>query len=171
MRFSEDASRFMACILTASLIAFTSISTLAAPFEPMITAQPGAVPSKAIPWRGQEAPSAMTQMPLILPLFIADRGFTSTLTIVNMTALSTYADVVISGADGSEITRKRVEFQPHSPQRLDISTHLLSAISPATAGSIAVMQDPELGGMAIAAQLSMTYTGSAEGSVSIPAEK
>jgi hypothetical protein len=102
------------------------------------------------------------QMPLTVPLFIVDQNFTSTLILVNITGLATYADVILSGLDGTEITRQRVQFTPHSQQAVDVYTLLLSAVSPATTGSIMVIQDPDLGGMAIATQLSLTYNGSLE---------
>jgi hypothetical protein len=102
----------------------------------------------------------MMNMPLVAPLFIADRHFSSTLVLVNPIFKPTFADVVLRGLDGKEIARQRVEFLAVSQQRVDIGDLLLKAGSRATTGSITVMQSPDLKAPAILAQLTMTYSGS-----------
>src|SRR6266487_601888 len=102
------------------------------------------------------------QMPLVLPLFIQDRNFSSVLVLVNASGLSTYANVVVTGLDGREIKRERVNFSPHSQRRLEIYDLLQSAVSAATTGRITVVQSPDLKGMSIGAQLSMTYQASSD---------
>lgn len=104
----------------------------------------------------------MMRMPLVLPLFVQDQHFTSTLVLVNGSVESTYADVVLTGPDGSEINHRRVEFSPHSQRRVEVTELLQGAASPATMGRITIAQSPHLKGLAIAAQLSMTYEGSSQ---------
>jgi hypothetical protein len=110
--------------------------------------------------RGQMPP--MMHMPVIAPLFIQNRDFTSTLVLVNDSILTTYADVTLQALDGREITTKRVQFPPHSQQRVEIGELLASVVSRASTGRITVMQSPDLKGMPIAAQLSLTYRASDE---------
>jgi hypothetical protein len=102
------------------------------------------------------------QMPLIVPLFLEDNQFTSTLTLVNNSTATTYADVTLRGLDGNTIASKRVDFTPHSQRRVDIINLLDKKGSSAIAGSILVMQSPALAGPSILAVLSMTYLGSAD---------
>ena len=104
----------------------------------------------------------MGPMPVIAPLFIQDNDFASTLNLVNDLSISTYADVILTGLNGKEITRRRVEFAPHSQRQLEISSLLLSAVSPATTGRIAVMQSPDLQHITMNSQLSITYSGAKE---------
>src|SRR5216684_790076 len=108
------------------------------------------------------APKAgpMMRMPLVLPLFLQDQQFTSTIVLVNGSAESTYADVTLTGLDGKEINHRRVEFTPHSQRVLEVKDLLREVASPAVMGRTTITQSPDLKGMAIAAQLSMTYLGS-----------
>ena len=101
-------------------------------------------------------------MPTVAPLFLEDAHFRSTLVLVNAAALSTYADVTLTALNGDQIVKQRVQFTPHSQVRVDIGALLASAASVASAGSISVMQSPDLEGMVILAQLSITYQGSGE---------
>lgn len=102
----------------------------------------------------------MMKMPLVVPLFIEDQHFSSTLVLVNQIFRSTFADVVLRGLDGREIARQRVEFPALSQQRVEIGELLLRAGSRATTGSITIMQSPDLKAPVILAQLTMTYSGS-----------
>jgi hypothetical protein len=101
----------------------------------------------------------MMQMPVVAPLFIQNQDFRSTLILVNGSNVSTYADVVLTGLDGSQIASQRVQFSPHSQRRLEGDTLLQSAVSSGTTGRITVMQSPELKGMSINSQLAITYLG------------
>lgn len=98
-------------------------------------------------------------MPNVIPLFLQDRQFTSTLVLVNASAVSTYADVSLTARDGTHITTRRVQFTPHSQRTVDIGAALASAASTATSGSISIMVSPGVQPSSIAAQLSMTYSG------------
>ena len=48
---------------------------------------------------------AMMQMPMVAPLFIEDGDFTSTLVLVNSSAVPTYADVTVRALDGKTVGR------------------------------------------------------------------
>jgi hypothetical protein len=101
------------------------------------------------------------QMPLVAPLFIEDGDFTSTLVLVNGAAAQTYADVTVRALDGKTVATRRVHFEPHSQQQVDIRALLDSAgASSTTNGSITVLQSPALSGIAISAALSMTRLSS-----------
>src|SRR5882762_6630275 len=160
------ATILMACISVISLIPFT-FDSAAAPFElvskPLNHVPPsGLFPSKGFPGSPQQSSSPMMQMPMVFPLFLQNQDFSSTLVLTNALASSTYADVILKATNGIEITRQRVEFTAHSQRMVDIQSLLMSAVSPATTGSIDVMQQsPELDGtMAILGQLSLTYHAS-----------
>jgi len=101
----------------------------------------------------------MMQMPMVIPLFIQNQDFSSTLVLTNSADQSTYADVILMGTDGREITRRRVEFTAHSQRNIDIAPLLQSVLSGSTTGSISIMQSPELLGAVILGQLSMTHRG------------
>src|SRR5260370_32105823 len=102
----------------------------------------------------------MMQMPLVLPLFLQDEQFASTIVLVNGSAESRYADVALTGLDGKEINHRRVKFAPHSQRAVEVRHLLQEVASPAVMGRITIMQSPDLKGMASAAQLSITYQGS-----------
>src|SRR5712692_12014978 len=100
----------------------------------------------------------MNMMPMVAPLFIQNSQFTSTLVMVNGSNLITFADAILTGLDGREITRQQVQFTPHSQRLLDIGGLLAAASSGATSGKITVMQSPDLRGSSILAQLVLTYS-------------
>jgi hypothetical protein len=104
----------------------------------------------------------MTQMPLVLPLFIQDRQFTSTLVMVNGSNEVTAADVTLTALNGREIKTERVDFAPHSQRRIEIYSLLQAAVSPDTSGRITIMPSSGVKNMAVLAQLSLTYLGSRE---------
>src|SRR5258705_241076 len=91
-----------------------------------------------------------------------NRSFATVLMACLSLISPTYEDIILKPTNGIEITRQRVEFTSHSQRTVDIQSLLISAVSPATTGSIDVMQQsPELDGtMAILGQLSMTYRAS-----------
>src|SRR6516164_4555952 len=68
--------------------------------------------------------SATMQMPAVVPLFIADGNFASTLVLVNGSSVQTYADVTVRSLDGKTVATKRVQFQPDSQQQLNLRTLL-----------------------------------------------
>jgi hypothetical protein len=63
---------------------------------------------------------------------------------------------------GQEITAYRVQFAPRSRRLVEIHDLLASAASRETTGRVIVRQSPELRGMPIAAQLSLTYLNALE---------
>lgn len=128
-------------------------------FVPFLLAADAATPRAQKP--SANSTSAMTQMPAVIPLFIADGDFTSTLVLVNGSAVQTYADVTVRALNGSTVATKRVQFQPDTQQQVDIRALLDSAgASGTTTGSITVLQSPALSGVVITAVLSMTRLSS-----------
>lgn len=106
--------------------------------------------------------SATMQMPLVAPIFIEDDDFTSMLVMVNSSSVNTFADVVLTGMDGGEIARKRVQFTSHSQRHIEISALLHETSSSATTGRVEILQSPALKGMSVLAQLLLTYQGSSK---------
>jgi len=147
------ATILMACISLISLVPFV-FDSAAAPFPSASKPPNHALPSGAF--------SPMMQMPMVFPLFLQNQDFSSTLVLTSALLDHTYADVILKTTTGTEITRQRVEFTGHSQRTIDVQSLLMSAVSPATTGSITVMQQsPELDGtMAILGQLSLTYHAS-----------
>lgn len=131
-------------------IAVLAIVALTVP--PLATGESRHAPSSQTPGAG-----TATSMPLVIPLFIASQEFASTLVLVNGSAITTYADVVLRDLDGSAIVQRRVVFSPHSQQRLDLGELLGSVAARGEAGSILVMPSSELRGPAIVGSLLMTY--------------
>ena len=119
----------------------------------------GASPANSGPSTQASTTEPMPSMPLVVPLFIQDRHFTSTLVMVNGISSSSFVDFVLRDLGGTEIVHKRILFAPHSQQRVEIAALLLAAHSGATAGSITITQDPANESMVLA-QLTITYLGS-----------
>ena len=159
------ATILMACISVMSLILFT-FNSVAAPFEPVSKPanrvfSTALLTPKGFPGSSQEGPSPMMQMPMVFPLFLQNQDFSSALVLTNAANQSTYADVILKATNGTVITRQRVEFTAHSQRTVEVQTLLMSAVSPATTGSITVMQSPEFDGtMVILGQLLMTNRAS-----------
>jgi hypothetical protein len=154
------ATILMAGLSLFSLIPFT-FNSAAAPLEPASkppnhVSPPGLLAPKGLPTRTQEGSPTM-QMPMVFPLFLQNEDFSSALVLTNAANQSTYADVILKTTNGTEITHQRVEFTAHSQSSVNLQSLLMSAVSPATTGSIIVMQSPEFDGtMVILGQLSIT---------------
>lgn len=117
-------------------------------------------PAKPLPGVVPTAP--MMQMPLAIPLFLVGNQFASTLILVNDSTATTYADVTLRGVDGQVLVSKRVNFTANSQRRLDLASLFGRTSSATTAGSVLIMQSPQLMGPSIAATLAMTFQGSAD---------
>jgi hypothetical protein len=98
-------------------------------------------------------PAEMMRMPWVAPLFVEDQDFTSTLVLVNSTAVNGTAEVTLRDVRGAIITTQNVRVQARSDLRLPIEPLLRRAHAADTNGSITVM--PTSGN--VAAQLSLTY--------------
>lgn len=112
--------------------------------------------------RSAQSPGAagMAMNP-VLPLFVTGPNFTSSLVMVNVTQVPTYADVILTDPNGKQITQERVQLPPRSQETADIAALLNSVSSTASIGRITVAQEQTFSGM-IGAQLLLTYNGSAE---------
>jgi hypothetical protein len=98
-------------------------------------------------------PAEMMRMPWVAPLFVEDQDFTSTLVLVNSTAVNGPAEVTLRDVRGAIITTQNVLVQARSDLRLPIEPLLRRAHAASINGSITVM--PTSGN--VAAQLSLTY--------------
>jgi hypothetical protein len=157
------ATILTACISAMGLIPFT-LDSAATPFEsvskpPNQVLSLGSFAPKGSLNGPQEVTSPLMAMPLVVPLFIQNEDFSSTLVLTNSADQSTYADVILTGTNGREITRRRVEFTAHSQRDIEIEPLLQSVLSGSTTGSISVIQSPDLRGAVVLGQLSMTYRG------------
>ena len=97
---------------------------------------------------------------LVAPLFLQDEQFSSTLSFVNASNVNTYATVTLRSLSGQTIFQKMVPLPGSSPVQIAVQQILEEANSPETRGSILVEQSPDLKGLAVLAQLSITYNGS-----------
>ncbi|MGB8474090.1 MAG: hypothetical protein WCE61_08410, partial [Candidatus Acidiferrum sp.] len=102
----------------------------------------------------------MMAMPLVAPLFLEDSQFSSTLSLVNVSNLNTYATVTVRSLSGQSILQKQFPLPPSSATVIGMQQLLQEANSTETRGSFVVEQSPELKGMVVLAQLSLTYQGS-----------
>jgi hypothetical protein len=155
----------MACIAVFSLL-LSNMDSAAARLDPT-SPPPNASRGPLLratgnrPSKPAQMPSQTMMMPMMFPLFLQNQDFSSTLVLTNAANQNTYADVVLTGTDGKQITQQTVQFTAHSQRTVDIQSLLMSAVSPATTGSITVMQDPQFEStMVILGQLSMTYHAS-----------
>ncbi len=164
MRSTQKSSLLAKATSIFATYAMT-LSALSAPAREGPTSSPRSHFATNTPVRARQNLSSnsspMMQMPMVFPLFIESQDFTSTLVLTNAADKSTYADVVVTAANGREITTHRVEFTPHSQREVEILSLLSSVVSPATMGSVTVIQSHEFdGSMVILGQLSLTYHAS-----------
>jgi hypothetical protein len=97
---------------------------------------------------------------LVAPLFLQDEQFSSTISLVNASNVNTYATITLRSLSGQTILQKKVPLAGSSPGQVEVQQLLLEADSRETRGSIVVEESPDLKGMAVLAQLSITYQGS-----------
>jgi hypothetical protein len=102
--------------------------------------------------------STMMAMPLVAPIFFEDELYRSSLVLVNASTESTYATVTVRTLAGTAIVQEKIPLPASNQTRVPIADLLRSSGSTETRGSIVVEQSPELTGMAVLAQLSMTYS-------------
>jgi hypothetical protein len=129
---------FVFLVISQTTLSAGESSKATAHARSLVAAKPSSSePSKAMP------------MPLVVPLFVQDAHFTSTLVMVNGTDVSTFADVTVRDLSGKQITQRHVLFPPHSREQLDIGQVLFAVGSVISAGSLTVVQSPDLTGMSI----------------------
>jgi hypothetical protein len=164
MHIQQDFSLFKKTVAMLAILALIIPPVSAPAHEGADTGVNKAKSASSSPSRTPQNPTppmgSMMKMPVVAPLFVQNEEFSSTLVLVNDSSATTYADVVLTGLDGKEIAKRRVEMAPLNQQRVNVIDLLAAAVSPATTGRITVMQSRALKGMPIAAQLTMTYKGS-----------
>jgi hypothetical protein len=103
-----------------------------------------------------QASSMMGLRPNIAPLFIEESKISSSLILVNGSALRAGAIVSVRNLAGIEIARQHVSLERQSQKELKLASLLSQVTEPATRGSVSVLQDAEIQGMVILGQLVMT---------------
>lgn len=103
--------------------------------------------------------SSMPTMMIVAPLFLEDSKFSSTLSVVNASSEATYATVFVRSLSGGTILQKQLPLAPTSLVHVALRQLLDEAKSLETRGSIVVEQSPDLKGIVVLAQLSITYYG------------
>jgi len=156
----RSVSRVATAILTSILFAFASLGTVS---TGAINKEKKTL-STSKPSHKTRASSLGTgprmQPMLAAPLFLQDEQFSSTLSLVNASNLTTYATVTLRSLSGQTILQKKAPLPGSSPIQISVQQLLQEADSPETRGSILVEQSPDLNGLAVLAQLSITYNGS-----------
>ncbi len=134
---------------------------ISVPASAQQASQPGTTFYPAKPLSGGTFAVPSSPSPLAIPLFLTGDRFTSVLTLSNVASDPTYADLLLRDASGTVLLTKRVTFQPHSKQELDLGDLLAKVGSTAARGSVLVQPSLSLAGPVILGTLAMTYTGSA----------
>jgi len=95
-------------------------------------------------------------MPLVAPIFIEDANTSSSLVIVNNSAINAGATITVRSLSGSEVGTVHRTLAPHEQQEISLQSLLTGFASPISTGSITVTQDSNLKGMTVASQLLLT---------------
>jgi hypothetical protein len=157
---SRSLSKVSIAILTSILLAFASLGTVstgAINKEQKLLST--SKPSNKTRVSGQGTGPGMQPM-LVAPLFMQDEQLSSTLSFVNASSVATYATVTLRSLSGQTILQKKIPLPGSSPVQIAVQQLLQEADSSETRGSILVEQSPDLNGLAVLAQLSITYEGS-----------
>lgn len=86
-----------------------------------------------------DSSSDFMPMPIVAPLFLEGRGFTSTVVLINPIAQPISEEVSLRETDGTEIADKEITLQPRSQMRLAVADWIASSPSTLQAGSVLVM--------------------------------
>jgi hypothetical protein len=99
-------------------------------------------------------PPAKLSMPMVAPLFLDDKDFSSTVTLVNDAIAQMKARVVVLDSSGVQVAFREVVMPGHTSLPIQIRDLLSEAGSAANFGSVLVIPQP-VEGMPIGAQLSI----------------
>lgn len=106
------------------------------------------------PTQNFRKPPGGLSMPMVAPLFLEDKDFSSTVTLVNDAVAQMRARVVVLDSQGVQVAFKEVEMPGHTSLPIQILDLLTEAGSAANSGSVLVIPEP-VSGMPIGAQLSI----------------
>lgn len=98
----------------------------------------------------------MEMLPQMAPIFVEDGDISSSLVIVNNSAIKAGATIQVRDLSGNEIAKTHRALKPHEQQEISLQTLLAGVATPPVVGSVTVAQDPELKGMTVASQLLLT---------------
>jgi len=107
----------------------------------------------ATPLPGVKPSGPMMAMPSIAPLFIQDDRMSSSLMLVNNASQSAGATITIRDLQGRLVVESHVVLERSSQQEFPFTELLSSARQYVSAGNVTVLQDHELQGAAVNAQL------------------
>jgi hypothetical protein len=155
----QSVSRVATSILTSAAFALASLGAVPDGRPRQKTGNPLDVES--LKKTGASNPgTGPTMAPmLVAPLFLQDEQFSSTISLVNASNVNTYATITLRSLSGQTILQKKVSLAGSSPRQVEVQQLLQEVDSRETRGSIVVEQSPDLKGMAVLAQLSITYQG------------
>ena len=148
-------------LLSLLLIGLAFTTTLTAQKSPIRIDRFPAAPIGTQNSRVATPLSDMEPMPLVAPIFIEDAGTTSSLVLVNSTSVSAGATITLRSLSGSELATIHRQLAPHAQLEIPVVSLLAGVGKPTSVGSLTVIQDANLRGMAIASQLLLTRTSGA----------
>ena len=105
-------------------------------------------------------PPAALSMPMVAPLFLDDKDFSSTITLVNDAIAEMQARVIVLDSEGVQVAFKEVKMPGHTSLPIQIHDLLTEAGSAANSGSVLLIPQPARG-MPIGAQLSIASNAGA----------
>ncbi len=94
----------------------------------------------------------------VAPIFIEDGQTSSSLVIVNNSAVNAGATISIHTLSGAEVTQLHKSLKAHEQKEIQLQPLLAALATPVTVGSVIVTQDANLKGMTVASQLLLTNT-------------
>jgi hypothetical protein len=98
----------------------------------------------------------MEMLPQVAPIFVENGKTSSSLVIVNNSAINAGATISVRGLLGAEVLNRHVSLKPHEQQEISMQS-LLSGIGvPPSIGSVTVSQDSELKGLTVVSQMLIT---------------
>ncbi len=111
-------------------------------------------PAKPLP--GVTPPNQMMAMPAIGPLFLQNDQISSSLMLVNNAASSAGATITLRNLTGRQIAQQHIVLAPSSQHEIAMAYLLSTATEYASMGSLSIIQDAGLQGVAVNAQLLLT---------------
>lgn len=139
---------FAVCLFSPALVAQQTTHRTSQWFP----ATPIANPSTAA-----NTPATQSEMlPQVAPVFVEDGKTTSSLVIVNNSAISAGATISVRGLSGTEAMHTHIPLEPHEQQEISLQSLLSGVQNAPTIGSVTVSQDPELKGLTVVSQLLIT---------------
>ncbi|MGA8036215.1 MAG: hypothetical protein WA823_03170 [Candidatus Acidiferrales bacterium] len=113
---------------------------------------------------GKQCQNPTLELSFLLPAFLVNANWDSTVVIVNENSADSYADLTMRDSSGEIVAKPRTKIPGRSHVNVDIASVLAAAHSGTETGSIEVSPATDGTGTGIIAQVSMTFRGVAGGS-------